>query len=455
MRHFEWMVVAGLVLMSAPSWSQTENTSAPPAQAAPENNEVVAESDTRMVTPPPVSGQTYPVLLTSQERSNYLRGGLSFTGAYTDNALGSLDGVPLSDESYSVAPFLALDETTTRQHVRLSYAPGYTFYQRFTGLDADDQNATIDYQYRLSPHVTFSARDSFQKASSVFNQPDLTSTGTVTGGTQGANFSIIAPIANVLNNVGTVGLADQFALNEMVGVSGTFMNLHYSNPAQVPGLGDSSSQAGQAFYAVRVSKINYLGVTYGFQRLVSYPTGGQDETQTHAPLLFYSVLPAKGLSLSFFGGPQYSDTTQPSPLPELKQWTPAGGASLSWQGAWDSVALSYIHMISSGSGLIGAVELDSANAALRQRITKSLSASVGGGYTQNDIVGQLSNGLNNGHTIQGTASLAQQLGQHVNVLLGYTRLRQDYSGVAVLATAPNTNREFVTVSYQFARPLGR
>ena len=51
--------------------------------------------------------------------------------------------------------------------------------------------------------------------------------------------------------------------------------------------------------------------------------------------------------------------------------------------------------------------------------------------------------------------MQKQFGQHVNVQLGYTRLHQDYSGVAVLATTPNTNREFVSVSYQFSRPLGR
>ena len=57
--------------------------------------------------------------------------------------------------------------------------------------------------------------------------------------------------------------------------------------------------------------------------------------------------------------------------------------------------------------------------------------------------------------VSGTASVQQQFGQHVNVQLGYTRLHQTYSGVAVLATTPNTNREFVSISYQFSRPLGR
>jgi hypothetical protein len=27
--------------------------------------------------------------------------------------------------------------------------------------------------------------------------------------------------------------------------------------------------------------------------------------------------------------------------------------------------------------------------------------------------------------------------------------------VAILATNPNTNREFISISYQFSRPLGR
>ena len=70
-------------------------------------------------------------------------------------------------------PTLAVNETTTRLHWTLTYAPGFTFYQHTSSLNQADQNASIDLQYRLSPHVTFSARDGFQKSSSVFNQPSL------------------------------------------------------------------------------------------------------------------------------------------------------------------------------------------------------------------------------------------------------------------------------------------
>ena len=85
---------------------------------------------------------------------------------------------------------------------------------------------------------------------------------------------MIAPIADRLSNTGNVGITYQFAANSMVGAGGTFTNLHYPNQAEVPGLFDSSSQGGLAFYSVRISKINYFGATYQYQRLLSYPASG-------------------------------------------------------------------------------------------------------------------------------------------------------------------------------------
>jgi hypothetical protein len=363
--------------------------------------------------------------------------------------------------SYSVAPTLALDETMPRLHLVATYAPGFTFYQRESSLNEADQNASLNFQYRLSPHVTFTARDSFQKSSSVFNQPDLASAAAVSGGAQGANLSVIAPIADHLSNSGNVGIAYQFAANAMVGASGTFTNLHYPDPAQVPGLYDSASQGGSAFYSLRVSKMHYIGVTYQYQRLLSYPAPGTNETQTHALFLFYTLYATPRFSISVFGGPQYAEigpqfsNTVPIPSPASQSWNPAAGGSLSWQGRLSNVALSYSHTISSGGGLIGAVRMDSASASLRQQLARRLSASVAGGYAENEVLSATPLVGSNGHTLSGTASLQQQFGQHLNVQLGYTRLHQDYSAVAVLATTPNTNREFISISYQFSRPLGR
>ena len=415
--------------------------------------------DDRMLAPPPVSGANYPVSFTSEERSNYLRGGVTFNTAYSDNVLGATNSTPVSDVSYSVWPTVALDATTPRLHTVLTYAPGFTFYRRNSERNEADQNAAIDFAYRLSPHVTFSAHDNFQKSSNVFNQPDLGS-GVVSGGAQEPNLSVIAPLADRLSNNGNVGIAYQFAANQMMGASGTFTNLHYPDEAQVPGLFDSSTQGGAAFYSLRLAKKHYVGVSYQYQRLVTYLTGSENETQTHAALFFYTVNPSSRSSISLFGGPQYSDTVQPPPpslstLPPLQKWTPVAGASLNWQSRLTSFAVSYAHTIAGGGGLVGAVQSDSATASLRQQITKTLAGSVVGFYAQNDILGGPVLGASNGHSVAGTASLQQQFGQHLSLQLGYTRLHQDYSTVAALAANPDTNREFVSITYQFARPLGR
>jgi hypothetical protein len=410
--------------------------------------------DDRMLAPPPVSGANYPVSFTSEERSNYLRGGVTFNTAYSDNVLGATNPTPVSDVSYSVWPTIALDATTPRLHTVLTYAPGFTFYQRTSERNEADQNAAIDFEYRLSPHVTFSAHDGFQKSSNVFNQPDL-GLGVVSGGTQEPNLSVIAPLADRLSNNGNVGIAYQFAANQMMGASGTFTNLHYPDEAQVPGLFDSSAQGGTAFYSLRLAKKHYVGVSYQYQRLVTYLTGSENETQTHAVVFFYTVNPSSRSSISLFGGPQRSDTVQPSPYLPLRTWTPAAGASLNWQSRLTSFAVSYAHTIAGGGGLIGAVQSDSATASLRQQITKMLAGSVSGFYAQNDILGAAALGASNGHSVAGTASLQQQFGPHLSLQLGYTRLHQDYSTVAALASNPDTNREFVSITYQFARPLGR
>lgn len=456
-------LIALLVLGALPAWSQADNPHSQPVTAFGLDESQDSAND-RMLTPPPVSGQTYPTAPTSQERSNYLRGGVIFTSAYTDNALGGLSDHPVSDVSYSVGPMVALDETTTRMHTVLTYAPGFTAYQHTSSRNEADQNASIDFEYRLSSHVTFSARDGFQKSSNVLNQTDLGLSnaglgGAVSGTTQGTNFSVIAPIADRLSNAGNVGLTDQLSLNTMVGAGGTFTNLHYPDASQVPGLYDSSTQGGSAFYALRLSKTNYIGASYQFQRLLSYPTEGANETQAHAVLFFYTLYPTSRLSISLFGGPQYSDSSQAAtsstPSPTLRMWTPAAGASLSWQGRTNNLAASYSHIIAGGGGLIGAVQMDGASLSAGQQITKTLNASVAGGYSQNNVLDTLLLAASNGHSIYGTVSLQQQFGQHLSVQAGYTRLHQSYSNVAVLSSVPDTNREFISVSYQFSKALGR
>jgi hypothetical protein len=457
-----------VLVAGVPLWSQVNNapdTGAVPASgtlAAPTTDTTAAQAqaDDRMQTPPPVSGAAYPSTYAAQERSNYLRGGLTFTTAYNDNVLGGLTSNRVSDISYSIFPNIALDETTPRLHLVLSYSPGFTFYQRVSARNQENQNVSVDFKYRLSPHVTLSLRDTFQKSSSVLDQPDLASPGAVTGGLQGVGIALISPLADQLNNNGSPELTYQFSANGMIGASGTFTNLHYSNPDQVPGLFDSSSQGGSAFYSHRLSKKHYLGASYQYQRIVATPIGAQSqtetqtETQTHAVLAFYTFYPQPKLSLSVSAGPQHYDLDQGQL--SAQSWSPAATASVGWQARHTNLAASYSRMVSGGGGLLGAFHSNTANLSLRQQLSKNWSASASGAYVINKQVTELFFLPNpGGHSISGGASVQRLLGQRFSATANYTRLHQSYSEVAAISTAPDTNVESVSISYQFARPLGR
>jgi hypothetical protein len=47
------------------------------------------------------------------------------------------------------------------------------------------------------------------------------------------------------------------------------------------------------------------------------------------------------------------------------------------------------------------------------------------------------------------------IGEHFSVQVGYSHLHQDYDNVAALATVTGRNREWMAVTYNFTRPLGR
>jgi hypothetical protein len=439
--------LAMLLLAAIPLWSQAGSDETAAATNPGDNSQ--------MITPPPVSGESYPSTYASAERSNYLRAGLTFNTTYTDNALGGATTNPISDISYSVWPTLGLDKTTPRFHAFITYSPGFTVYQRTSSRNQANQNVGLNFQYRLSPHVTVSFVDSLSKSSSVFSQPDQLSATSVSGSAQAPTVAVIAPIASQLNNTGNAELTYQFSASTMVGAGGSFSNLHYLDSSQVPGLFDSNSAGGSAFYDRRLSKKHYVGAQYRYQRILAYPTGTQYETETHTISVFYTVYLKPALSLSLSGGPQHTDTPQP-PLPESRSWSPAASASFGWQARHTNLAASYSRLVTGGGGLVGAYHSNTVNASVRQQLTKNWNAGAYSAYSiYKNVTPFFLLGSPGGHSVSGTASVRRVFGQHLNAELGYTRLHQSYSRIALISNAPNTNNEWVAISYQFSRPLGR
>ena len=132
-------------------------------------------SSGQMSTPPPINGDTYPTATGAEARSNYLRAGLVMTTAYSDNVLGDAFR-PVSDFEYLINPTIAIDKTTSREHLNLSYTPGFTIYQQTSSLNQISQYLTLESAYRLTRHMTFSLQDSLADTSNFLDQPDLLAT---------------------------------------------------------------------------------------------------------------------------------------------------------------------------------------------------------------------------------------------------------------------------------------
>jgi hypothetical protein len=405
----------------------------------------------QMQTPPPVNGQAYPMAVGAETRSNYLRGGLKFTTGYSDNVLG-YNVLPINDADYSIYSAIALDKTTSRVHLDLSYSPGFTVYQHTSSYNRTTQDLGANFRYRLSPHVEVTLQDGLLKTSNVLSQPYLVSEGAISGSAPPL-ITVISPVADVLANVATAQLTYQFSRTGMIGAQGTFGNQDYLNQNEAQGLYDSSSRGGSAFYTHRLSRKHYIGATYQYSRIFVYPVNALSEIQTNTVLLFYTIYLTPTFSLSLSGGPQHFSIFQ-SPLPAYSSWQPTLTASMGWQGRHTNIVGSYSRTVSGGGGLVGAFQSTTAVASARRQLARTWNAGAAASYMTNDNLtpSYLLSTEEGGHSFTATVSFQHQLSEHFQLEFGYVRLQQKYGGIQ--AIAPSIDRGFGSVSYQFRRPLG-
>jgi hypothetical protein len=452
------------LLTTVPLWSQTTGTGTGTGTGSNNGTTPDEEPDnpvmnSGMLTPPPVSGQAYPVATGDEVRVNYL--GLGVTGevAYDDNLLAGYSTTPTSDEIYSIFPTVTLDKSTLRVREELNYSPGFTFYHPSTDFNEIDQNASANLQYHLGSTATVVLQDSFLRSSSLFSQPFASSQGEITGSAPSQATGAIAPFADRISDVANVSLNDQAGDNEMFGISGQYGALDYPTSSQVPGLYNSTSWGVTAFASQRLNGRQYLGGEVQHNRIVSYLKGTDSTVQSDNIFPFYTIYIRNSerstLSISVTGGPEHYIAAQ-APATSVDAWAPAGTVGVGWQGHLSTVAGSYSHNITGGGGLPGAYVEDRANVAIRRELTHTWEINASGSYALNsNKTPQYPLSEPGGHTVTGSASVQHELSRSLKFQIGYDRLEESYSGIAVLAKLPNSDRVYGSITWQFTRPLGR
>lgn len=435
------LFVAGLI----PLWGQVEPSAAGGA--------FTPDDDTRMLTPPPLSGESYPTAVSSEVRTNYVSAGMVFTAAYTDNLLNAESAGKTSDETYSILPTLALERATPRQAQSFRYGAGFTFYQHTSDLNAVTQDAEAEYRLHLSRYSTISFQDSFSQNSNSFNQTNPSAGGAISGSPQSPSTVLIVPFQDQMMNTVRGGIAYQFARDAMIGGGGNYQFLHYKNLASVPGLSDSDTGGASAFYSRRISRGQYLGGDYSYARFSTHPVNST--TSTNAILVFYSFYPRRSVSLSVLAGPQYFNAVQ-APYPSTSAWTPVVLGSVGWQASHTNLTASYSRIVSGGSGLLGAYYANVATGSLRWLMSRSWNLGAEGGYSNlRNATPIYTTSNQGGHTWSGGVSLDNKFSEYLIGELGYSHFHQSYGAIQSVSNYPDSNRAYISINFQLTRPLGR
>jgi hypothetical protein len=221
---------------------------------------------------------------------------------------------------------------------------------------------------------------------------------------------------------------------------------------------DSRTTGAEIFYQHRVLPKNWIGVTYGFQRLAF--SGGIEETQSHSALLFDTITIQPHLTLSLFAGATHSHSeglatiVKSGTLVPLAraQWTPNVGTTLGWDAQHTGMTATFSRHIDSGGGILGTVDRLSGTATLRHRFSPFWMGTISLVYDDNR---PLDGAALDYRTVSAMVTAERQIRRQMTVAASYTRVHQTYGVVVPTQLFPDHNRVLLSVSYFFNRPLGR
>lgn len=391
--------------------------------------------------------------LSELQRSNYLRGGVNVGATYDDNALLATTGQQ-SNTSETIFPNINIEETSSRMRWSLGYAGGLTVNQKITNQNQGSHNLNFDSQFRLSPHVNLRVAEVFSLTSGLFDAGN----GGGAVGSGGPNPSVLVPLSTQRSSMTTVATNYHFALNDLVGASGSFYDLHFINVPAGIALTDSQTATGSAFWLHRMFRRDWAGASYRFDRITFNP--GNGDSRVHSFFAFDTLSLTTHLTITGFVGPQYSENQAlvlgGSQSIQSNGWSMAGGAEVGWQDARTSLSAGYSRSISDGGGVLGSVLLQNVHANFRRELVPGWAAVFTVNHGTNQALIPSAGNANSINLTSAGVSLERNVGKSIGLRFGYTHDFQQNFGV--LGTTQNLdahrNRVFATLSYQWAKPLG-
>jgi hypothetical protein len=173
--------------------------------------------------------------------------------------------------------------------------------------------------------------------------------------------------------------------------------------------------------------------------------------------------------LAFFAGPEYSElstqivsTVVTVPLVSVVAVTDshdrlsvAGGASFSWQGERTSISATGLRKVNDGGGLLTVVDATTGTASIRRQLARSSTMELAAIYGDSRALDQTASVFTEIKSASGSLAWVQRMGKSFSATLGYARDYQQQEVPTVPSVNIYHNRGWITLGYQFTKPLGR
>ena len=402
----------------------------------------------------PLSGVQNPTLGTPEIRHSYWVPGIEYSNTSRSNSLNGGANSGWNTTSF-VSTDLSLLGAWRHSTLSANYSGGGYFSTDSGQGNGQYQQLSANYEMDGRKwQVLFVDEFSYLPQSSFgFGGPSGLSTPGIAGslavplpGLQTGyvpSQTILTTIGPRYSNSSGAQLTYKVSARGSVTVAGSYGILRFIDPGNI----DSNTQILNAGYDYSITRRNSIGFTYRFGAY-RYP-GDPQALGDHVVQFEYGRKITGRMALKLAGGPEF--TTFRVPLgSSTERISGSGNASLTYAFNQSSIALSYMHGVSGGSGVFNGVDTDQVNATWSKRLTRIWNGSVNFGYARNRQI--LSAGSSPVFdTWLAGAGLNRSLGRTAYFSLGYQAQIQSAN-----AAAPGTNytTQQLFLSFQWhTRPL--
>ena len=461
-----WLILSIPNVAVAQGEPRQESEGVSSTSTRPQDTDSAGAERSRSVTQgPPTYGKAEKAGLSyagTPPPRNILLLGFSSGSSYDDNIFGNNQN-RVGDVDFLFGPSLSLHRDGRLLSLALSYQPYFRIYRRASEPNAVDQTLALDVAYQATSRFSLRARGSAYYTTGFFEPSQNVEFVPGLGSLSSLNNTLYTPVTRQLTWSSRIDASYQARAHDSIGLFAGDSRLNFTQQVSSAGyLQNTEERQAGLLYEHRLSPHTTFGSNYLFEDI---RFGLDSRTLVHSVFLSYAQQVSRSVTLSVFGGPQYSRLHEfvifpigpfrfQVPIFQVG-WYWALGGTLTKQLNNTVLQLTAQRQVSNGGGFVGAVVGTSAVASIRRRLPWRWDATWSGSYARNTSVAS-GNYASRFESEAAGFNLQRSLRESLSFSLGYSFLRQRGNGQLPYFASFDRNLYSAQLVYRFHQiSLGR